>query len=268
MSDITITNSTIMRHNLNGAYTGGCAGISCKSSTFVKIHNVLIDGCGSGVNNAGGSLNGQIEIKNCTIVNCGNSGINFPSSGGSEFALSKSDFSHNKIYNNVNYGIRVDTQKAGTHLKGLICSHNEVFDNKTPHTQLYGIAITANGAGVIADQIIFTDNLIYDNDSYQVSFGVGAGASMTNVIARNNIGYVTENSGTGSIASGATTAVITHGLSVTPTLDDISITFGEQGTSDYGRWWVGTLTSTQFTLNVSVDPGASNLDFAWKAIVL
>src|SRR3990167_4263956 len=267
MSDITITNSTIMRHNLNGSYMGGCAGVSCKSSTFVKIHNVLIDGCGSGVNNAGGSLNGQIEIKNCTIVNCGNSGINFPSSGGSEFALSKSDFSHNKIYNNVNYGIRVDTQKAGTHLKGLICSHNEVFDNKTPHTQLYGIAITANGAGVIADQIIFTDNLIYDNDSYQVSFGVGASASMTNFIARNNIGFVTENSGTGTIASGATTVVITHGLSVIPTADDITV-IPTNGMGNASKFWITTLTSTQFTINVDVDPGADTATFAWKGVIL
>lgn len=77
----------------------------------------------------------------------------------------------------------------------------------------------------------------------------------------------TESSGTGSVASGATTAVITHGLGVTPALKDISITWGEQGSNDYGRWSVGTITSTQFTVTVAADPGASNLDFGWSVRV-
>jgi hypothetical protein len=85
---------------------------------------------------------------------------------------------------------------------------------------------------------------------------------------RDNIGYVTEASGTGAVASGATTAVVTHGLSVTPTLDDITIVFGEQGTNDYGRWSVGTIGATQFTLTVAADPGASGLDFGWRANVV
>lgn len=75
-------------------------------------------------------------------------------------------------------------------------------------------------------------------------------------------------SGTSSILSGATTAVVTHNLGVTPSVANISITFAEQGTSDYGRWWVSTITATAFTLNVSADPGASNLDFGWSVIVL
>lgn len=77
----------------------------------------------------------------------------------------------------------------------------------------------------------------------------------------------TVKAGTGSVLSGATTAVITHGLGLTPTAADIAVVFTEQGTSDYGRWWIDTITSTQFTVNVSANPGASNLDFSWKAIV-
>lgn len=72
-------------------------------------------------------------------------------------------------------------------------------------------------------------------------------------------------SGTANVASGATTSVVTHNLGSTPTLDNISLTFGEQATSDYGRFWIDTLTATQFTVNVSVDPGVSNLDFSWIA---
>ena len=75
-------------------------------------------------------------------------------------------------------------------------------------------------------------------------------------------------SGTATIASGATTAVVSHNLGVVPGVENIIITFNEQGTSDYGRWWVDTITRTQFTLNVSADPGASNLTFGWMVIVL
>ncbi len=74
-------------------------------------------------------------------------------------------------------------------------------------------------------------------------------------------------SGTGSVLSAATTDVITHGLPYTPTIDQIIVTFAEQGDNDYGRWWVSTITSTQFTVNVSADPGASNLDFGWRILV-
>ncbi len=110
------------------------------------------------------------------------------------------------------------------------------------------------------------NNLIVANTIQNATTGitlVGAASK-----ARHNLGHVTENSGTGTIASGTTSTVVTHGLSVTPTLDDISIVFGEQGTADYGRWWVDTITATQFTLHVSTDPGASNLDFAWRVVAL
>lgn len=136
---------------------------------------------------------------------------------------------------------------------------NDYYSYRVADCQTYGIFESGACSGC------YTGNTFATYGSTQVAFNRGA-SSLS--IIRNNKGYVTENSGTGTIASGATTAVVTHGLAVTPTLDDISITFGEQGTSDYGRWWVGTITSTQFTLNVSADPGASNLDFAWRAIVL
>ena len=78
----------------------------------------------------------------------------------------------------------------------------------------------------------------------------------------------TQNSGTGTINSGATTAVITHGLSSTPAIDDIFITLGENPTNNVGAVFVTNITSTQFTVNVENDPGASNLDFGWQAEVL
>jgi CRISPR-associated DxTHG motif protein len=87
-------------------------------------------------------------------------------------------------------------------------------------------------------------------------------------MVRGNVGWVTEASGTATIASGATSVVVTHGLNFTPTLADISITLGENPTNDPGNVWPGTFTATQFTVNCRNDPGASNLDLAWQAMRL
>ena len=87
-------------------------------------------------------------------------------------------------------------------------------------------------------------------------------------IKRNNYGYKTENNGTGAIANGATTAVITHGLGVTPAAKDITITPTNAPTNAPGHIYVDTFTSTQFTVHCTNDPGASTLTFAWHATVL
>ena len=70
--------------------------------------------------------------------------------------------------------------------------------------------------------------------------------------------------GTGSIASGATSATVTHGCGFTPTLQQISVTLGENPTNDPGIIWVDTIGATTFKVNCRADPGASNLDFGWR----
>lgn len=77
-----------------------------------------------------------------------------------------------------------------------------------------------------------------------------------------------ENSGTVTILSGTTSIVVTHGLSVTPTLRDISVVAGEDPTNSVGLIWVDTITSTQFTIHCEANPGASNLDVGWRVVVL
>ena len=70
--------------------------------------------------------------------------------------------------------------------------------------------------------------------------------------------------GTGSIASGATSATVTHGCGFTPTLQQITVTLGENPTNDPGIIWVDTIGATTFQVNCRSDPGASNLDFGWR----
>lgn len=88
----------------------------------------------------------------------------------------------------------------------------------------------------------------------------------TAVIARDNIGYVTEANGTATVANGATTAVVTHGLAQTPDLQDIAVT----ATNNLGnatKFWISTPTSTQFTITVDADPGAGTATFVWTASI-
>ena len=72
-------------------------------------------------------------------------------------------------------------------------------------------------------------------------------------------------SGTATIANGATTVVVTHGLARTP--DHVWVTPKENPTNAVTFWWADTIGATQFTINVNANPGASGLDFDWRAIV-
>jgi hypothetical protein len=86
--------------------------------------------------------------------------------------------------------------------------------------------------------------------------------SGTNTRITRNVGFTTENSGTATITTLATTVNVNHGLSYTPSINDINIT--PQG--NWGmcvNWWISGITSTQFVINCSVAPGA-NLSFSWS----
>lgn len=73
-----------------------------------------------------------------------------------------------------------------------------------------------------------------------------------------------KNSGTATITNPATAETITHGLAVTPTVDQIYITLAENPTNALTAVWVDTITATQFNVNCEPAPGASNLDFGWR----
>jgi len=121
---------------------------------------------------------------------------------------------------------------------------------------------TVNGAS-----FIITSNVC-------VRYSLTAGSTMFNLtnptefIVRDNHGYgnngfITMSGGTGSITSGGTSDVITHGLDVTPEAWQIIVTLSENPTNTPGAIYVDTITSTQFTVHCENDPGASNLDFTW-----
>ena len=95
------------------------------------------------------------------------------------------------------------------------------------------------------------------------------GPTSTNITIEGNIGYITRNLGTASIATTTSSIVVTHGLSSTPTVANIQVTpTSSLAASGVNSFWVSTPTSTTFTINVNANVTTTAMTFAWSARVL
>lgn len=149
-------------------------------------------------------------------------------------------------------GINVNDDALNYSYRNVITG-NRIWDSQTGvETQRYGIYISAgDNYQLIASNNVNNNDLdgIVDQTANSKIYG--------------NVGYITENSGSGSIVSASTSDIITHGCDYTPNAGDITITLTENPTNTPGAIWVDTITATEFTVNCENDPGASNLDFRW-----
>jgi len=126
-----------------------------------------------------------------------------------------------------------------------------------------GIRLHADG---ILEDVYVLDNQI-DNTPTTGTVTTEGDGTITRLVRRNNLNHTTENSGTATIANSTTSIAITHGLDVTPSAGNCMVTAAEDPTNSPGALWIDTYTSTQFTVNVENDPGASNLDVVWSCQV-
>lgn len=74
--------------------------------------------------------------------------------------------------------------------------------------------------------------------------------------------FVNDNGGTATVANGTTSIAVTHGAGYTPDADHINV-HPIETLNNATFFWVDTITSTQFTINVDGDPG-QDVDFAWN----
>lgn len=148
------------------------------------------------------------------------------------------------------YGIH--NTKLGAVIVGNVCS-----DYQGTKTQTHGIY----NAGADAAQCMIFMNNVRLNDTVGIYCDY-----QTGTLVRYNIGYVTENNGTGSILNTTTSLAVAHGCDYTPAAEDVSIVGKENPTNDVGTIWVDTFGAANFTVNVENDPGASNWDFGWHVI--
>lgn len=119
------------------------------------------------------------------------------------------------------------------------------------------------------DVKLANNSVSYDTTDFDARFSTAiANASMLTYDYSNNKSLiVTEASGSSSIPNSATSVDVTHGLGITPNAEHITIIGKENPTNTVGTIWVDTIGATTFKVNVENDPGASNWDFAWKAII-
>jgi hypothetical protein len=75
---------------------------------------------------------------------------------------------------------------------------------------------------------------------------------------------ITENSGTATIPDTGTTFIdVLHGLTIAPTVDDITATpTNNMGTATH--FWLSNVDTDSFRINVDAAPGATTATFAWR----
>lgn len=121
--------------------------------------------------------------------------------------------------------------------------------------------IREESTGGGGDNIIAENSVTWGGVAPTVALIESAG---TGTIVRNNIGWVTENTGTATVASGSTTVAVNHGLESSPALKNISVT-PTNSLGNAAKFWISGITATQFTINVNADPGGTTATFVWNA---
>lgn len=280
-------NSFVLLHGVViGTATGfGMTDTVASSSAprFCYIHGIDIDHAyTNGMNLAGGgSFHMTMPWIGSTLVNIG---MVIGSGWGAASGSNSFSVTGGRIDANARHGVSIGANLEGGFTNVDVTSNGQETDNtydgyiisaNVSHWHIHG-GRSGTNAGT-NDQRRGITVLAGTSDYYSIigvnvegnqTAAISDSGSGTNKRITGNPGYVTEAKGTDSIASGSTTKDVTHGLSKTPAAGDIWINFTEQGTNDYGRVWLSNIGATTFRVNVSADPGASNLDFAWGARVL
>lgn len=244
-----------------GNDVGSQAGIEIAVNADINVESrfVLMDGnwLEGGRSSAGTSGRYSVITNNFFFNHVWSSSVAFTLQSYSALAGNHA-CTDNIVAHNVFYNIRQGIQLGG--LDGYICTRNLITDNLVIEGPDINLANGIFESGSYCDANVIENNII--NGATTAITKVG-----TSTKIRNNIGFITENSGTATVANGATTAVVTHGLDVTPVAGDVVVT----PTNNLGnatKFWIDTYTATQFTIHVDSDPGIDTATFAWKAIVL
>jgi len=264
------------------------------SSSNGNENNNIVGAICKGNTRYGINLKGNSQAIGCYVLDNGNHGISVAGNG---WAISNS-----RIEGNNGYGISVladvthvrivgnlveENEYEGMQLRGIshsIISNNIVRNNAQATADRAGIFLQV-GTGESTDNVLM-GNECYDDQAtktqahgiqeanaadYNVIIGNDVRENKTagivvvgsNTIVRNNLGYITENSGSATVLNTTTSIVVNHGLATTPT----RVLLTARLWSDAAKAWVTNLTTTQFTVNVDVDPGVETAIFDWRAQV-
>lgn len=271
---ISVTDNYFLGNEYYDVSIAASSNIQIMGNTFRQDSITALGGLGIGI---GGSSN--------RIVVLGN--IQIRTTNARQLVLIYNGTNDNIVISgNIGYNAQKGVWISGGTIKNLIITNN-IFQIQE---YLYPIVLIEAAATVlsatIADNIIDSvpaqqvriaqinsttsyDFLITGNikgstgTSGIIGYGAGVDPTTQRFLVRMNPSHKTENSGTATVPSGATTVVITHGLATTPT----RVLLTARIWSNASKAWVTTLTATQFTINVDADPGAGTAIFDWRAQV-
>lgn len=203
-------------------YVNGGIGIKVESASKSRIVACNFDGCGQDAIFLTGS--------NCVVV--GNT-ITEPGHGGTANAYS---------------GIRMSFAGGGHVITG-----NQIISITPTNTRS---AIRESTGGPTKPSII-VGNMI---DQSSIAFGTAIveNGAIGSRFAQNG-GFVTDATGTATVAVAASTVTVNHGLVSTPTEVDLTPTNDPQQ-----RYWVSGITATQFVVNLAAAAVTTAPTFQWR----
>lgn len=256
----TFRNTTITNAARHGLYVGsvsnthargmvitgcGAAGINATEGSMTRLIQSTITG-----NTANGISMGENSVINSatgtTISNNGASGVRVTQ--GSRFSASSPT-----IDDNGNDGVSAeagDVYISGGSVKNNAGNDLEVSGGGV--IRLSGTVATTSGTNADAN---VTDSNVAALNAWSASAGGGA------IYGR---GGKSANRGTASIASGATSVTVTHGVGFSPLVSEVSVTpTNFLGLANKFKVNPALVTDTQFTIEVDVAPGAGGASFGW-----
>jgi len=191
-------------------------------------------------------------------------------------------FNNTQFFNNGYTGVSVSANAVRTKFIGCIFESNSVtagvgvthgaflsqnnqytsFIGCTFHNGLY---TGQEGYGLFIDVNCSNYQVIGCTFSNLVSGAISDNGSAPKQIDK-NLGYVSCNSGTGTVFVGQSIVSITHGLAATPLVQDIAVTISSYPVaSGVATLWVTAITSTTFQIATNTVVTGTNLSVGWSA---
>lgn len=148
------------------------------------------------------------------------------------------------------------TVKASGGGHGPLNKGNRVYANGVAVAGGFDFSGGNNGGG------IHTGNQFRSSPTGSYTAPLIVPGSLAGAIIKDNGGFLTENSGTATIASGATFVEVPHGLDIAPLAANICVTpTGSAGASK--GYWISNVTATTFRINIpSANTGAAG--YVWQ----
>ncbi|MEM2567332.1 MAG: right-handed parallel beta-helix repeat-containing protein [Candidatus Bathyarchaeia archaeon] len=125
------------------------------------------------------------------------------------------------------------------------CVNNVIMGN-----HFLGAVLTGNKAKYGIEESASTDDYnIISRNIFGLLGTAPVKQSGVNTKVQDNIGYITENSGTATITAGATYVDVTHGLAITPDINRIKVV--PKDNLGGRSFWISDVGATTFRINIS-----------------